>query len=424
MPLTHEYNLTETDIENRLGESVAFESEQIFEIKAVYRNKGGQGWKLCSALIQMVDVGKDAFSQEYNEDAFFTVYKTYSSISEVLFCLFETGIEIYETYPPIIINEKTHWEEYLIPSILSHKKIPIRHYLYRLDSCNFVDEKLVGFKLPHYSSFNEKLKEFIPYEKFDANQIHFLIEDKRAFLEVNDEIVTVNSTGDIHLSGCLDRSGEKQDINSENIKVDNINLNGLTSVELWLINEDSLILDYISSSEYKYGYQLEKEEVSFKELIKEKIKNGETLNCEFKMFIDLYKGDSKADELDKTVCAFSNTEGGFLIVGVSDNGEVLGLDEDVRKKYKAPLDESINLYLNDISKRLYENLTINNCFTIDILKLFSKKLIVITVNKVKSWNFLQVTDIPYARKGSTSYKATHLVALEFENSTRINDSNK
>ena len=176
MSLTHEYNLKETDIVNRLGESASFDSKQIFEIKAVYRYKNGKDWKLCSALIHRVDADKEEFIQEYNEDAFFTVYKKYSSVSEILFNLFEIGLQVAEKYPPIIIDEKFHWEEILIPSTSSLNKVPIRHYLYSLDSCNYSDEQLIGYKLPHHLSFNEKLKEFISYENYDANKIHFLIE--------------------------------------------------------------------------------------------------------------------------------------------------------------------------------------------------------------------------------------------------------
>ena len=419
MSLTHEYNLKETDIVNRLGESASFDSKQIFEIKAVYRYKNGKDWKLCSALIHRVDADKEEFIQEYNEDAFFTVYKKYSSVSEILFNLFEIGLPVAEKYPPIIIDEISHWEEILIPSTSSLNKVPIRHYLYSLDSCNYSDEQLIGYKLPHYSSFNEKLKEFITYENYDANKIHFLIEDKRALLDVKDEKVTLISECDVHMSGTLEGVDGMQHVNSENQEKSSIDLLGVTSVELWVVDKNNLILDYISSSEYKYRYQLERAEIPLEDLIKKKIENGETIDCEFKKFIDFGKGDSKADEIDRTVCAFSNTNGGDLIIGVSDNGEVLGIGEGIRSKYKTSLDEAINSYSQYISKRLYENLTVNNCFTINTVDLFGKKLIVVNVEKVKSWNFLQATDVPYTRKGSTNYKATHLVALEHDNNSRL-----
>ena len=418
MPLTHEYNLTETDIENRLGMSATFDLVQFFEIKAVYRNKGGKGWKLCSALIQRVDGDKKEFSQKYKEDAFFTVYKKYSSVSEILNCLFDTGIFIAENYPWISIDETTHWEEFLIPSMFSPNKIPVRHYLYSLDSCNYSDEQLIGYKLPHHSSFNEKLKDFITYENNDANKIHFLIEDRRALLNVKNEKVTLVSKCDVHMSGTLESVDGVQDVNNENEKINDINLHGLSSVELWVVDENNLILDYISSSEYKYRYQLEQEELPIKELIKKKIENGETINCEFKKYIDLGKGDSKANEIDRTVCAFSNTEGGYLIIGISDEREILGVDQNVRRKYGAELSESLNEYINSLRKRLYENITINTCFTIFSIEMRGKYLIVISVTKTKKWNLLQTTHVPYARKGSTNYNATNLVALELENSDR------
>jgi len=77
------------------------------------------------------------------------------------------------------------------------------------------------------------------------------------------------------------------------------------------------------------NYLKTKQQTSTKELIK----NGENGFVEFKSSIrwNLYtRKKDKAMELAviKTLAAFMNTEGGMLLIGVRDDGEILGLDED------------------------------------------------------------------------------------------------
>lgn len=63
------------------------------------------------------------------------------------------------------------------------------------------------------------------------------------------------------------------------------------------------------------------------------IAQGESERVEFKstMRYNMYahrKDTEMEREIAKTLCAFMNTEGGTLIIGVDDEGRVLGLDDD------------------------------------------------------------------------------------------------
>jgi ATP-dependent DNA helicase RecG len=53
------------------------------------------------------------------------------------------------------------------------------------------------------------------------------------------------------------------------------------------------------------------------------IKDGEGKTIEFKAELP------NSNTLAKTIIAFSNTGGGKLIVGVNDQGEIIGLEPDV-----------------------------------------------------------------------------------------------
>lgn len=54
--------------------------------------------------------------------------------------------------------------------------------------------------------------------------------------------------------------------------------------------------------------------------IEDKIKEGEGLHLDFKMRIDNQR------KIAKTLCAFANTDGGSILIGVKDNGKVSGCE--------------------------------------------------------------------------------------------------
>jgi len=72
--------------------------------------------------------------------------------------------------------------------------------------------------------------------------------------------------------------------------------------------------------------------MSNERLIKDLIKEGESEQLEFKTVVD-------KESIAKTLCAFLNAEGGRVVVGVSDKGEILGISNAVSQK------ENIQSYL-------------------------------------------------------------------------------
>jgi len=77
---------------------------------------------------------------------------------------------------------------------------------------------------------------------------------------------------------------------------------------------------------------------------------GETTRCEFKstLRVNLHTGekDKKMEHSClKTIAAFLNSHGGYLLVGVNDNGEALGLETD-----GFPNEDKMNLHLVNLLK--------------------------------------------------------------------------
>jgi predicted HTH transcriptional regulator len=58
--------------------------------------------------------------------------------------------------------------------------------------------------------------------------------------------------------------------------------------------------------------------------IKEKITQGEGLNVEFKT-----ASDTLPRTVFETICAFLNRKGGYIFLGVKDNGKIEGINEEL-----------------------------------------------------------------------------------------------
>jgi ATP-dependent DNA helicase RecG len=68
------------------------------------------------------------------------------------------------------------------------------------------------------------------------------------------------------------------------------------------------------------------------EQIQEDIAQGEGLHCEFKE-----AGSQLPRSLFETVCAFLNTDGGTIFLGVKDNGTITGVDPTAMEQMKVDL---------------------------------------------------------------------------------------
>lgn len=101
-------------------------------------------------------------------------------------------------------------------------------------------------------------------------------------------------------------------------------------------------------------------EVGPEQKLKELIRKGESDTLEFKSsLIWDYKLDKPNKSLWhpilKTVAAFMNSDGGLLIVGIADDGEMLGLDKDFgvlgkKKSWDEWIQHFINVFNENIGK--------------------------------------------------------------------------
>lgn len=138
----------------------------------------------------------------------------------------------------------------------------------------------------------------------------------------------------------------------------------------------------------------------------DEIKNGESKTLEFK------KEFPNNESIAKTVIAFSNTSGGKLIIGVDNNGEIIGLKENV----------DIFDLQDKIASIIYDNCYPNIIPEIYTANIDGKIIIVVEVfrGNLLPYYFKKEgkNDGTYIRIGATNRKASYDNILELERQKR------
>ena len=130
------------------------------------------------------------------------------------------------------------------------------------------------------------------------------------------------------------------------------------------------------------------------------IKNGETQEVEFK------EGCPNGHKLAEIICGLANTDGGFLILGISEKGEVKGLRCDLDK-----LQQDIANTRQNIHSSPHVSTTIH---TID-----DKKIILVEINKANDKNAHTYNGAVYVRIGSTTHKLEGQELFDFLKNKQI-----
>lgn len=137
------------------------------------------------------------------------------------------------------------------------------------------------------------------------------------------------------------------------------------------------------------------------EEIKSLAKSGEGYNADFKL-----KVPGKVRELTEEVCAFANSEGGFLLIGINDNGQIIGASIDNPKR------SAIQDSIRDISPAIHVNI-----YSVDV---DDKSIWVIEVPSGKDKTYV-LSGAIYLRESANSQKLTTAEEIRsfFQSSNRI-----
>ncbi len=148
--------------------------------------------------------------------------------------------------------------------------------------------------------------------------------------------------------------------------------------------------------------------------VAELIKGGENSSVEFKSTIRWNLRTDKSDKVvelawAKAAVAFINSEGGTVLVGVNDEGEVSGLESDRFKN-----SDKLMLHVNNVIKT-HIGMEHAESIQIDIIEVGGKDVLIVRCTSSKNPAFLvsQEGEDFYVRLGPSSRKLTTRAAIEY-----------
>ncbi|WP_295163545.1 helix-turn-helix domain-containing protein [uncultured Brachyspira sp.] len=130
--------------------------------------------------------------------------------------------------------------------------------------------------------------------------------------------------------------------------------------------------------------------------IKKIIEEGENTNVEFKSTL---RYDSNTEKINKaleevimkSIAAFSNTEGGRLFIGISNDGEVLGLENDYSTLKQANQD-FFELHLRTLIEHYYGNAFSAEGIRIDFVVEDEKDVCIVYIRKGREPVYTRITN--------------------------------
>lgn len=137
-----------------------------------------------------------------------------------------------------------------------------------------------------------------------------------------------------------------------------------------------------------------------KEEIESYIINGENQEIEFK------KGCPANHEISQIICAFANTDGGYLILGVSEKSQIIGLSCDLDKLQRD---------ISNANQEIHSPPIIST----KIFDFDSKKVIVIKISRANDKNAHTYKGAVFVRIGSTIRKLEGQALFDFLKNKQI-----
>lgn len=257
----------------------------------------------------------------------------------------------------------------------------------------------------------------------ENNHLHKKIVNEianRAFLTADTNINEINDElPKKYFPEIISKYGDKV-LRKQLIPIDE-RLLDVENYELFLKRRRELIAEEIN----KYLEQfVAKESESKKMTLKEYISLGESSVLEYKstMRWDLAQGKVNKElekTILKTIASFLNCEGGTLLIGISDNGEILGLETDFNSLKKKDSDGFYQLLVTLISE--YLGVEYSSYVKINFERVNSKTICVINIERSPQPIFMkeQNTKEFYMRAGNTtkllnSEEAHNYIQLHWE----------
>ncbi len=153
-------------------------------------------------------------------------------------------------------------------------------------------------------------------------------------------------------------------------------------------------------------------ETSVETPLEELIAEGESEDLEFKSTLRWCMQDEKVDKkledvIMKSIAAFNNAEGGTLLIGVNDEGEVIGLEHDY--SVLGDSKDDFELHLRELVKKNFRETFSTNNIKVEFPEIEDKEICQIQIKRGLEPTYLEVSDKNgnkskkfYVRSGNSS----------------------
>lgn len=224
---------------------------------------------------------------------------------------------------------------------------------------------------------------------------------------------------DLRLRGLVEGSGSRQEL-CEHIGGSQVEaklqspIDPADSISLYITAPEGIV-DYYDQNPMHHSGQIRwlsgstqpDPEASCDEFLKE-IMRGEGPNLEFKPYIRIAQGEPKRAELAETAIAFANTNGGTIVLGVSDTGQIEGIERDLyNRKKTASLIEAGTAYAQEIRKMMNEITSRRLDLYIEPIQIAGHTLLRIDVRELPFENkpvWKMDTKDTWIRRGATNFR--------------------
>jgi len=379
------------------------------DLRAAYQANENGDWCFVLGKCITQEGSSDDHDERYPRHAFVSRHLSSDSQRSFWTDLCGKGFDMGPDLPRLqALESQSNVTEVVVPSHASLGEYPQRQFFVDITTnSHFADTKLLAHSMPFRASAQAYVLEFLELNRFhgqndgDKGKLIVEVEDRRGAIRLaEDRISVVGNHDNLYLVGQINDEKPFQLVAGENRSVD---LESVYDLELWLLNLDNSVLDYYSSTEWPYPYPGTPQGVDARSILYDLVAQGESVRCEFKPYIDL-NDKHKSSEIEKSVCAFSNANGGTLFLGIDDDGETVGISKEVHKTYGSGLDEAITRYTNAIQKRMRERLYDNQCFDVAIAELYGCVVVTVTVTPSARVNYLTHSKQAFIRRGATNQR--------------------
>lgn len=193
-----------------------------------------------------------------------------------------------------------------------------------------------------------------------------------------------------------------------------IMMTALDKVQIAVETMKKGVIDYLVKSELTRQKLIDTINQSLFSSILELISKGESENLEFKSslrwdMVNNKRNDNLKFSVLKTIVAFMNTNGGTLLVGVEDNGNIIGIGHD-----NFPNEDKYMLYVNNSIKN-HIGTTSSKYLKIKIINENSKNVLFVECRKSNNPVFLKHNNEEdfYIRLGNSSRKLSMSEMLDY-----------